>query len=392
MNNSLKLYLPFDQLEYGMTGDFSENQNHATVTGAAGLTTENVVRGAAMELNGATLETDYDIPYSRDFTISCWVKPKQSQIGWLLNFSGIDEYLEQWLDVEPDRWYFFAFVRSGSTFLVYRDQYLVSFNEITENPIGFSFNEPGFQESEATIDELRVYEEALSAIEIIKLSKNMGTDVEYYINGINFKSLGVYVSASTGLVGQLEKKEGLTVNWDTYHGKVRDKKNPRYKERKIVLDCFIEAHSRTDFVDKVNAFFAQFDGSGTQRLRVDYDGTSKPLVYEVYQSKSVDPAKTWGSYNNALMVGTFKLELTEDEPVKRVLRCTGSSVSFTFSSNKMLNVYWGDGTHTFGLSGQNQTASHVYSAPGQYDIIITGVIEDITSFSTSAIVIWNKLK
>lgn len=145
-------------------------------------------------------------------------------------------------------------------------------------------------------------------------------------------------------------------------------------------------------MDKVNAFFAQFDGSGTQRLRVDYDGTSKPLVYEVYQSKSVDPAKTWGSYNNALMVGTFKLELTEDEPVKRVLRCTGSSVSFTFSSNKMLNVYWGDGTHTFGLSGQNQTASHVYSAPGQYDIIITGVIEDITSFSTSAIVIWNKLK
>lgn len=392
MNNSLKLYLPFDQLEYGMTGDFSENQNHATVTGAASLTTKNVVRGAAMELNGATLETDYDIPYSRDFTISFWVKPKQSQIGWLLNFSGIDEYLEQWLDVEPDRWYFFAFVRSGSTFLVYRDQSLVSFNEITGNPIGFSLNEPGFQESEATIDELRVYEEALSAIEIIKLSKNMATDVEYYINGINFKSLGVYVSASTGLVGQLEKKEGLTVNWDTYHGKVRDKKNPRYKERKIVLDCFIEASSRTDFVDKVNAFFAQFDGSGTQRLRVDYDGTSKPLVYEVYQSKSVDPAKTWGAYNNALMVGTFKLELTEDEPVKRVLRCTGSSVSFTFSSNKMLNVYWGDGTHTFGLSGQNKTVSHTYSASGQYDIIITGVIEDITSFSTSAIVIWNKLK
>ena len=129
---------------------------------------------------------------------------------------------------------------------------------------------------------------------------------------------------------------------------------------------------------------------------MDYDGTARPLVYEVYQSKGVDPTKTWGHYNNELMVGTFKMELEEDEPVKRVLRHVaaqaGSSVSFGFSSYKLLNVYWGDGTHTFGLSGQNQTASHSYTEAGEYDIIITGVIEDITDFTTDAIVIWNKLK
>lgn len=221
-------------------------------------------------------------------------------------------------------------------------------------------------------------------------------DVEYYINGTNFKSLGVYVSGSTGLVGQLEKKETLTASWDNYHGKVRESRSPRYKERKIVLDCFIEAQSRTDFVDKVIAFFALFDGAGTQRLTVEYNGSTKPLVYEVYQGKSVDPSKTWGHFDSSLMVGTFKLELEEDEPVKKVLRFVATSSSRTvtvgFTSAKMLNIYWGDGTHTFGLAGQSQSIQHTYSAAGTYDIIVSGVIEDITNFSSTATVIWNKLK
>ena len=106
--------------------------------------------------------------------------------------------------------------------------------------------------------------------------------------------------------------------------------------------------------------------------------------------------KTWGQYNDDLMVGTFSLPLVEDEPVKRVLRHIGTTAntkaSVTVTSSKYLNIYWGDGTHTYNVSGTQQTVEHTYEKPGEYDIIITGVIEDIEAFSTNAIVIWDLLK
>lgn len=393
MEHNLKLYLPFDEPDGTTASDFSVNRNDAILSEGAELT-EKARIGKALSLNGGKARTNYNVPYGSDFSIFCFVRPVTSQIGWLLNFDGLDNYQEQWLDVREGQWYGLAFVRSDSTFSVYMDGRVVFSQSKKGTPVGFSLNDANVFGDFGILDEVRIYDRAITALEILRLSQE--TDVEYYINDVNFKQYGVEVSKSTGLVGQLEKKEGLTVSWDAYHGIVRDKKNPRFKERKITLECFIEAQSRTDFVSKVNAFFAQFDGSGTQRLRVDYDGTVRPLVYEVYQSKGVDPSKTWGRYNNELMVGTFKLELEEDEPVKKVLRHVAaqanSTVSFGFSSYKLLNVYWGDGSHTFGLSGQNQTASHTYARPGEYDVIITGVIEDITNFTTNAIVIWNRLK
>jgi len=217
-------------------------------------------------------------------------------------------------------------------------------------------------------------------------------DVEYFINGVNFKTYGVYVSSSQGLVGQLATKENLSVDWGNSHGKVVDRSHIRYKERKIVLECFIEASSRSDYVTKVNTFFDAFRAAGTQRLKVEYDGTTKPLVYEVYLKDEIDPSKKWGLFNTCLMVGTFKLTLEEDEPVKKVIRFTGSNnCSISFTSSKRINIYWGDGTHSYDLIG-TVAQVHNYSTAGTYEIIITGVIEDITNFSTNGTVLWNKLQ
>lgn len=49
------------------------------------------------------------------------------------------------------------------------------------------------------------------------------------------------------------------------------------------------------------------------------------------------------------MIGTFSLKLKEPDPVKRVVRHqrlnSGSAkVSVAFKSDKMINIYWGDGT------------------------------------------------
>ncbi len=395
MDTTLKLYLPFDEVsevnEAVVTADFSKYRHDATITGDAELKAGGAVLGQALVLNGGEAVTDYELPWSQNFTLVCWVKPTQNMVGWLLNFTGSGNYFEQLFDVVPGEWHSFIFVRNGNTFTVYMDRRAVYVGEMSANPIGLAVSEPGLFESNASVDEVMVYERALTAEEIIKIKKGMD-DVEYYVDGVNFKQFGVYVSESTGLVGQLKRKEGLTVEWPDYHGKVVDRQNPRYEERKISLTCFIEAESRQDYVQKANAFFEAFRASGTQRLKVEFDGTTRPLVYEVYMKDSADTSKKWGQYNSDLMVGTFKLVLEEDEPVKRVVRFTGPRpATIAYTSPKLTNIYWGDGTHTFNLSGE-VSQSHTYAEEGTYDIIVTGVIENITGFTTNGIVIWNKLQ
>jgi hypothetical protein len=119
----------------------------------------------------------------------------------------------------------------------------------------------------------------------------------------------------------------------------------------------------------------------------------KPLLFEVYSSEGVDIKKTWSERN---MVGTFKLKLREPEPVKRVIKYTRMSdanktASITVTSSKLLNVYWGDGSHTYDVSGTAQTITHDFTADGDYYIVITGNIDEINSLTTNGTVIWNKL-
>lgn len=393
MDTNLKLYLPFDDPDGSVAADFSTNRNDATLSDGAGFS-KDAMRGKSLSLNGGEAQTDYAIPFSSDFTVSMFICPKENKLGWLLNFSGVDNYKEQWLDVLAGTWYFLAFVRNGSSFRVYLDGQCVAAEMLSANPVGLSVNEPGFAESQSLLDDFKVFNKALTAKELLTMQRE--TDVEYYINGKNFKTFGVEVSDSSGIVGQLEKKDGLTVDWDDYHGKVRDTSRPRYKERTIQLSCFIEGVGRSEFLGRLQEFLAEFDTSGTQRLKVEYDGPAKPLVFEVFQKKAADVTKKWVRYNRELMVGTFKLELEEDEPVKRVLRYVAaqaeSQVSVGFTSNRMLSIYWGDGTRTVNVSGSSQTVTHTYAQAGEYDIIIAGVIEDITSFTTNAILVWDKLK
>ena len=178
--------------------------------------------------------------------------------------------------------------------------------------------------------------------------------------------------------------------YDSYHGIVVDKSRPRYKERTITLESFIEASGRAAFVEWANLFISQFDKAGDRRLKVEYDGETRPLIFQVDRNDALDVDKTW---DDELMVGTFQLKLRECEPVKRVLRFIGSgTASIKITTTKMVNIYWGDDTYDYDVSGTDKTITHTYSASGTYDIVITGVIEDIKAFDTNCIVIWNKLQ
>jgi hypothetical protein len=393
IDTNLILHLPFDDPDGNVAYDYSVSRMDGILSGGAYFT-KNAKVGKALDLVGSgECITARTIPFTSDFTLCFYVKHKLDKLGWILNFSGVNNYLEKWVDATPGEWVYYSFVKKGVTFIAYINGQEVQRALMSANPVGFSFNDNSLFGSNVCFDEVKLFNVAKTQAEIMKLQSD-SLDVEYYIDGKNFKDFGVYVSASAGLIGMLGRKDGLSVDYDNYHGIVIDKKRPRYKERTITLDCFIEASGKTAFVEWVLLFMKQFDKPDNQRLCVEYDGKTKPLVYEIYCPDASDVEKQW-SYNNDLMVGTFKLKLIECEPVKRVLRHIGLSantqVSITVSTYKLLNIYWGDGTHTYDVSGTNRQVTHVYSAAGEYDIIITGVIEDITDFSTNAIIVWDRL-
>ena len=219
----------------------------------------------------------------------------------------------------------------------------------------------------------------------------MNTALEYYLNGVNFKDWGVYVSESNGVLDRPKLKTPPKVDWDDYHGEVVDLRSKRVGAREITLNCFIQATGKVDFVTKLNSFMDEFGRDGTQRLTIVIDPT-KPLIYEVYNESGVSVSKRW---RDELMVGTFSLKLQDPDPVKRILKFTQTSAAtthtITLTSAKSVTIYWGDGTKTEDVYGTDISVSHTYPATGDYFAVIAGVIEDITDFSTNGTIVWNKL-
>jgi hypothetical protein len=215
--------------------------------------------------------------------------------------------------------------------------------------------------------------------------------VNYYINGVDFKTFGVKVTESYGLIGALKMKEPLTVNWPDHHGIVVDLASPRFDAREITLKCYLKAANSTDFISKSQSFIAAFQKQGTQRLLVDvYDvPQAKPLVYEVFLQDNIEITKKW---RDSVMIGTFTIKLIEPEPVKTVYITESSNESITVESEKPVNIYWGDGSATYDVTTLTGAVEHSYSVTELHYIVITGIIDEISSITTGANQLWSKLQ
>lgn len=111
IDNNLVLYLPFDDPDGSVAYDFSKSRADATLSNGASFSKKAKI-GKSISFNGdGECETSKAIAFGSDFTITCYVYPATKRIGWLLNLPGVDNYIEQWIDVVPGEWYFFAFVK-----------------------------------------------------------------------------------------------------------------------------------------------------------------------------------------------------------------------------------------------------------------------------------------
>ena len=213
----------------------------------------------------------------------------------------------------------------------------------------------------------------------------------YTLDGFDIKSLGVFVSSSKGFLDKPKLKEQKQTSWDNYHGVSVDLDHKYFEPRTITLECFIKADDRMEFISRLNKFYELFEKNGTQRLMISIHPI-KALVYEVYLDSTIELDKIWHYGQN---VGTFTLTLVEPSPVKRVLKhiCADNDTNtctMSMHTEKMINIYWGDGNVEYDLDGDIEI-SHTYNLPGDYYPIITGCINEITEFTTNAIILWNKL-
>ncbi len=412
---NLTLYLPFDEADGAEKAyDYSTSRADGALT-EAGYEAGRQGNCIRFDGNGKCEVTPSVLSLNSDFTISAWIKNAQpcKQLCVLVNYNGIDHRYECRLDTNPDTWYWVAVTRSGNVVCVYLNGTLAQRAVVPTsfgNPVGVCFAQDCYTYAlgYGCVDDLKCHQACLSQEDLLSLLDNV-KQLTYLLDGVDFKEYGVFVSASKGLLDGLKMKDPYKVEFDGYHGAAIDLSRPRFEEREITLDCFITTTGgKLEFVRKVKAFLDLFSArhkvaegatlnadlcpAGLHRLMVDIHPV-KALVYEVYLPDATDVEKTW---NDARMTGTFSLKLREPEPVKKVLKhirtnSGNAKAQFTITTNKLVNVYWGDGTTTQDVYGTAVNVAHTYAENGEFFIVITGVIEDVEAFSTNDIVIWDKV-
>lgn len=399
-DNNLILNMPFDEPNGSLVAyDYSPSRADGTVVQS------NFVSGRQGNCIEFTGEGYCEIPLnlinlSGNFSLLAWLKRKHfpdgftgKKIGFFVRWDDVNGYKETWLSLSSDSWKYFSVVKEGLKMYLYLDTQLIETNTLPAQPTGFAFLQDIYstENGYGYVDEVKVYDIPLTQEQISELL-NSAAQLSYILDGTDFKEWGIYVAESNGILDRPRLKNPLKIDWDDYHGEVIDLQRKRVEAREITLNCFMKANGKMDFVKKLNSFLDIFSKDGTQRLMIDIHPT-KPLVYEVYNESGVAISKRW---NDELMVGTFSLKLKEPDPVKRVVRHQRISeatktLTVTVTSNKALTIFWGDGTKTEDVYGENVTVNHEYTNEGIYYAIIAGVIEDITKFSTNGIIVWNKL-
>lgn len=208
--------------------------------------------------------------------------------------------------------------------------------------------------------------------------------VIYLLDNIPFKNYNVYVSDSSNLFDKASVKENQKKDWSDEHGYDVDLQSRYYNFKTITIDCFIHAKTLKECIEKYNEFFNDLDKKGSRRLSV-IAGDLR-MEYQVFRQ---DTTENKLNYDDANAVGTFKLKLIENMPVKRILRSIQKTTNITLKSKKVLVINWGDGIEEY-TSPAIETYSHTYLTTGVFYPMILGDLDSITTFNSNAAILWNR--
>lgn len=394
--------------------DYGPQASHGLVNGCTFIQGHT---GYAATGQGYIRTRDTIVDLSNDYTVLFWAR-NTVQAGFAVpngmlfqfNFgTTIEEFSTN--NITLNTWEYWALVKTASHAIIYKNgtqigtipfpsstpiEWAVKQLSVAGGSTGFDYTfDLTFEISAAPfavgdLDEVLIYDGALSQQEIINNMNPPPQKLLYWIDERKFTDFGVYVEGSAGVVDALKRKTPTTVDWAGEHGDLPDLDRVRFMPREITLDCFVKSDGFLQLPMNIYHFLDIFNLPGTHRLRIDIDDR-KPLVYEVYLPEGTSLKKEW---RDSEFVSRFELKLIEHLPIKRVLRFTKSTNTpnciINIDCKTPFNIYWGDGTVTKDVIGQH-LLSHTYQDNKVHHVIIAGVLEDITSFTHNAILIWNKL-
>jgi len=208
--------------------------------------------------------------------------------------------------------------------------------------------------------------------------------VIYLLDQIPFKNYNVYVSDSSNLFDKASVKENQKKDWSDEHGYDIDLQSRYHNSKSVTIDCFIPAKTLKECIEKYNDFYNVLDQKGSRRLSV-IAGELR-MEYQVFRQ---DTAENKLNYDDSNAVGTFKLKLIENMPVKRILQSTERITTITLKSKKVLVINWGDGIEEY-TSPNKEIYSHRYTNSEIYFPMILGDLDSITTFNSNATILWNR--
>ncbi|MGV0854762.1 hypothetical protein ACTS9E_04100 [Empedobacter brevis] len=208
--------------------------------------------------------------------------------------------------------------------------------------------------------------------------------VIYLLDQIPFKNYNVYVSDSSNLFDKPSVKENQKKDWGDEHGYDLNLNSRYYNSKTLTIECFIPAKTFKECIEKYNNFYNALDIKGSRRLSIIADTIR--MEYQVFRQ---DTAENKLVYNDSDAVGTFKLKLIENMPVKRILKSTSKTTTISLKSKKNLIINWGDGTEEY-TSPNVELYSHIYQTTNTYYPMILGDLDSITLFNSNAEILWNR--
>lgn len=362
---------------------------------SGGTKFDNGLKGNALTFDGGDC-TVPAVAVTGDFTLMCMLlsgkigsAPAPTQI--ILSVKYGSTTTTQAITAQALMWHRVAIAKSGYQVTMYVGGQSVTI-QAGSGITNISVLQDNVEAAEGKLFAVQVRNTALSVSDINQYFENIMSEVQYFFDGVSFSDYSVYVSASSGLLDVLKPKTPTKTDWADDHGEIVDLSRQRFEPRSITLTCFLEASNQLDFATKVQEFVSKFYKSGSHRLRVVID-QYQPLEYEVFLSDGATLDKTW---SNVKMGGSFQLRLEEPEPIKKVLKYTRSGtgqqqITVSFHTDSAINIYWGDGTEPTRDCLGDVTATHTYTADGDYYPIVAGDIDSLTGFTTNGIVVWEKI-
>lgn len=374
--------------------DYSRTRSHADLTPTTAYTNDGQ-RGRALRLDGTALATSYSpVLLGQDFTIALHVITDNTRATRNLTLETQSDSLP--FTIATNEWQSIIIVKSGMLIEVYINGLRTAFATLASQPQGLEIHDPLSATSYAdlTLDGVLIYQAAATQEEVLRIFNYRHPHV-YTLDGLPLiPTYNTYVEASAGILDRPKRKQTLSHSWPEYHGQTIDLAANIVEPRTITLNCWMPARDRIHFEWQWNDLIQHLAQPGLHRLQLDIH-PNHPLCYDIYLADSLAITKQW---RESLMVGKFTLKLAEPQPVKRVVRfrCddpTTMQHAITLHSDTMLDISWGDGTHTNDIgatptASHDYTIQHTYADTGIYYAVIKGDIQNLTNFTSTGITVW----